>query len=89
MDFGLFQTWFFSNFVHLPWNTPRSDMVDWGDLKKWILYREVWSDLGSYNMRMWVRPDLALKYGFTETNRADLLTDFPMKETSRVGFVKR
>ena len=43
-------------------------MVDWHDLKQWYLYRDVWSDLGSYNMRLWVRKDLADKYGFTETS---------------------
>ena len=53
-------------------------MVDWGDLKNWLLYRQVWSDLGSYNMRLWVRKDLADRYGFTETNRQDIPSDYPM-----------
>jgi hypothetical protein len=52
-------------------------MVDWNDIKNWILYRQVWSDLGSYNMRMWVRPDLAQKYGFTEDSRSDVPSDYP------------
>jgi len=75
---NLFFDWFFSNFI--PLKTARPDMVDWSDLKKWVLYREVWSDMGSYNMRMWVRPDLAQKYGFTETNRSDVPADYPKPE---------
>lgn len=70
-----FKEWFFGNF--LPLASPRPDMVDWTDLKKWVLYREVWSDLGSYNMRMWVKPDLALKYGFTDESRSDVPSDYP------------
>jgi len=88
MNMNLFVNWFFANFVPLGdlplignwFPSPRPDMVDWSDLKKWILYREVWSDLGSYNMRMWVRPDLAQKYGFTGTDRADVPTDYPKPE---------
>ena len=75
MNFGLFTDWLFSNFI--PLKPSRPDMVDWNDLKNWILYRQVWSDMGSYNMRMWVRPDLALKYGFTETTRSDIQVDYP------------
>jgi uncharacterized protein (TIGR03663 family) len=72
----LFTDWLFRNFI--PIEPARTDMVDWNDLKNWILYREVWSDLGSYNMRMWVAPDLAQKYGFTETARTDIQTDYPL-----------
>ncbi len=72
----LFFSWLFSNFI--PLSPARPDMVDWNDLKNWLLYREVWSDLGSYNMRLWVRKDLADKYGFTETNRHDIPSDYPM-----------
>ncbi len=75
MNFGLFSDWLFSNFI--PVKPARPDMVDWADLKNWILYRQVWSDMGSYNMRMWVRPDLAQKYGFTETTRSDIPVDYP------------
>src|SRR5260221_4236710 len=75
MNAGLLTDCFFSNF--LPITPARPDMVDWGDLKKWILNREVWSDLGSYNMRMWIRPDLAQKYGFTGTDRTDVPSDYP------------
>jgi hypothetical protein len=60
------------------WYPPKPDMVDWTDIKNWMLYRQVWSDLGSYNMRMWVRKDLADKYGYTETNRTDVPADYPM-----------
>ncbi len=84
MNFGLFREWLFSNFIPLPWYSPRPDMVDWSDLKKWILYREVWSDMGSYNMRMWVKQDLAQKYGFTETNRSDIPADYPKVELTPV-----
>ncbi len=84
MNSSLFREWFFSNFIPLPWYSPRPDMVDWSDLKKWILYREVWSDMGSYNMRMWVRSDLAQKYGFTDTNRSDIPTDYPKAEPTPV-----
>jgi len=73
---GLFFTWLFSNFI--PLAPARPDMVDWGDLKNWLLYRQVWSDLGSYNFRLWVRKDLADKYGFTETNRGDVPADYPL-----------
>jgi len=73
---GLFFSWLFSNFI--PLSPARPDMVDWSDLKNWLLYREVWSDLGSYNMRLWVRKDLADKYGFTETNRGDVPADYPL-----------
>lgn len=76
MNMGLFTEWLFSNFI--PISNPRPDMVDWSDLKKWVLYREVWSDLGSYNMRLWVRPDLAQKYGFTDITRSDIQTDYPL-----------
>jgi predicted membrane-bound mannosyltransferase len=72
---GLFFSWLFSNFI--PLSPARPDMVDWTDLKNWFLYRQVWSDLGSYNMRLWVRKDLADKYGFTETNRQDIPADYP------------
>ncbi|HET9869976.1 MAG TPA: flippase activity-associated protein Agl23, partial [bacterium] len=78
MNMDLFRDWFFRNFI--PLGSPRTDMVDWTDLKNWILYRQVWSDMGSYNMRMWVRPDLAQKYGFTQTDRSDVPTDYPMAE---------
>jgi hypothetical protein len=78
MNMGLFFDWFFSNF--LPLKTARPDMVDWGDLKNWLLYRQVWSDLGSYNMRLWVRADLAQKYGFTGADRADIPSDYPKPE---------
>jgi hypothetical protein len=78
MNSDLFFDWLFRNF--LPFGAPRTDMVDWDDLKNWILYREVWSDMGSYNMRMWVAPDLAQKYGFTGTNRSDIQTDYPLPE---------
>ncbi|HUO57946.1 MAG TPA: flippase activity-associated protein Agl23 [bacterium] len=76
---SLFVDWFFGNFLPiLPWVfPPKPDMVDWHDLKQWLLYREVWSDLGSYNMRLWIRPDLAAKYGFTGTERADIPSDYP------------
>jgi predicted membrane-bound mannosyltransferase len=73
---SLFFTWLFSNFI--PLSPARPDMVDWGDLKNWLLYRQVWSDLGSYNFRLWVRKDLADKYGFTETNRSDVPADYPL-----------
>lgn len=73
---GLFFSWLFSNFI--PLSPARPDMVDWGDFKNWFLYRQVWSDLGSYNFRLWVRKDLADKYGFTETNRGDVPADYPM-----------
>ncbi|HVZ80963.1 MAG TPA: flippase activity-associated protein Agl23 [bacterium] len=75
---GLLTSWFFSNI--LPFGTPKPDMVDWNDLKDWILYRKVWSDLGSYNMRLWVRKDLADKYGYTHTDRADIPADYPKPE---------
>lgn len=78
MNMGLFVDWFFSNFI--PLKTARPDMVDWSDLRKWMLYREVWSELGSYNMRLWVKPDLAQKYGFTDTNRSDVPADYPKTE---------
>ena len=78
INWDLFRNWLFSNFI--PLGSARSDMVDWSDIKKWVLYREVWSDMGSYNMRLWVRPDLALKYGFTETNRADIPAEYPKPE---------
>ena len=71
----MFFDWFFSNII--PLKQARPDMVDWSDIKKWVFYREVWSDLGSYNMRMWVRPDLAQKYGFTEDSRSDVPADYP------------
>ncbi len=73
---SLFFSWLFSNFI--PLSPARPDMVDWGDLKSWLLYRQVWSDLGSYNMRMWVRKDLADKYGFTGTDRSDIPTEYPL-----------
>jgi predicted membrane-bound mannosyltransferase len=73
---SLFFSWLFSNFI--PLSPARPDMVDWGDLKNWLLYRQVWSDLGSTNMRLWVRKDLADKYGFTETNRQDIPADYPL-----------
>jgi len=75
MNWSLFFDWFFSNFI--PLKQSRADMVDWSDIKKWVFYREVWSDLGSYNMRMWIRPDLAQKYGFTEDSRTDVPADYP------------
>jgi hypothetical protein len=75
MSFGLFTDWFFGNIV--PIGNRRSDMVDWTDLMNWVLYRQVWSDMGSYNMRLWVRADLAAKYGFTNTTRADVPADYP------------
>ncbi len=73
---SLFFSWLFSNFI--PLSPARPDMVDWGDLKNWLLYRQVWSDLGSYNMRLWVRKDLADKYGFVESDRTDIPTDYPL-----------
>ncbi len=82
MNMGLFREWLFSNFI--PVSTPRPDMVDWNDLKKWVLYREVWSDLGSYNMRLWVKPDLAQKYGFTENTRSDVPADYPLAAATPV-----
>lgn len=75
MNPSLFFSWLFSNFIPLSPSHP--DMVDWNDLRNWFLYRQVWSDLGSYNMRLWVRKDLADKYGFTETNRTDIPADYP------------
>src|SRR5581483_11782716 len=72
---GTFLSWVGSNFM--PFGTPKPDMVDWTDLKNWILYRKVWSDLGSMNMRLWVRKDLADKYGFTDANRTDIPADYP------------
>lgn len=78
MNMDLFVDWFFSNFI--PLKTARPDMVDWSDLRKWMLYREVWSELGSYNMRLWVKPDLAQKYGFTDTNRSDVPAEYPKTE---------
>ncbi len=76
MTSSLFFDWLFSNFI--PLKQARPDMVDWSDIKKWVFYRQVWSDLGSYNMRMWVRPDLAQKYGFTEDSRSDVPADYPL-----------
>jgi len=75
MNAALFSDWVFGNF--LPFGSKRTDMVDWNDLIKWALYREVWSDMGSYNMRMWVRGDLAAKYGFTNTTRTDVPAEYP------------
>ncbi len=82
MNMGLFREWLFSNFI--PVFNPRPDMVDWSDLKKWVLYREVWSDMGSYNMRLWVKPDLAQKYGFTDVNRSDIPADYPKVDLTPV-----
>jgi hypothetical protein len=84
MNSTLFFNWFFSNFIPL---NPRPDMVDWNDLKKWILYRQVWSDLGSYNMRLWVRGDLAQKYDFTPQNRTDIPDDFSQAQAMPVTIV--
>jgi hypothetical protein len=75
MTLSLFTDWFWGNIV--PVGSKRSDMVDWNDLVNWILYRQVWSDMGSYNMRMWVRGDLAAKYGYTSTTRSDVPADYP------------
>jgi hypothetical protein len=75
INWSTFRDWLFSNFI--PLSSPRTDMVDWSDIKKWVLYRQVWSDLGSYNMRMWIRPDIAQKYGFTEDTRSDVPADYP------------
>jgi len=75
MTWSLFRDWFFGNFI--PLMSSRPDMVDWNDIKKWVFYRQVWSDLGSYNMRMWIRPDLAQKYSFTEDSRTDVPADYP------------
>lgn len=75
ITWSLFFDWLTSNFI--PLRPARPDMVDWTDIKNWVLYRKVWSDLGSYNMRMWVRPDLAQKYGFTEDSRTDVPADYP------------
>lgn len=85
LSFFLLWDWFWGNFF--PIGTPRPDMVDRGDLKNWILYRKVWSDLGSYNMRLWVRKDLAERYGFTETSRSDIPVQYPkiVPETSNPG----
>jgi len=88
---GLFGEWVFANFIPMGkipvigkiFPQPRPDMVDWNDLRKWLLYREVWSDLGSYNMRLWLRPDLAQKYGFTGAERTDINTPgWPPEPTS-------
>ena len=79
INFGLFSDWFWGNLI--PLGTKRGDMVDWDDLINWILYRKVWSDLGSYNMRLWVRGDLAAKYGFTDIGRSDIPSDYPMPVT--------
>jgi uncharacterized protein (TIGR03663 family) len=76
MTSGSFFSWVGSNFF--PFGAPKPDMVDWTDLKNWILYRKVWSDLGSMNMRLWVRKDLADKYGFTDANRTDIPADYPL-----------
>jgi hypothetical protein len=73
-----FFSWVGSNFF--PFGTPKPDMVDWNDLKNWILYRRVWSDLGSMNMRLWVRKDLADKYGFTGADRTDIPSEYPRPE---------
>jgi hypothetical protein len=43
MNAALFSDWVFGNF--LPFGSKRTDMVDWNDLIKWALYREVWSDM--------------------------------------------
>ncbi len=75
ITWSLFFDWFTSNFI--PLKQARPDMVDWTDIKNWVFYRQVWSDLGSYNMRLWVRPDLAQKYGFTEDSRTDVPADYP------------
>jgi uncharacterized protein (TIGR03663 family) len=85
INFRLFMDWLFGNL--LPVGSKRPDMVDWNDLVDWILYRKVWSDMGSYNMRLWVRGDLAAKYGFTETTRSDVPADYPKpdEETVRLG----
>jgi uncharacterized protein (TIGR03663 family) len=82
MNSGLFFDWLFSNFI--PLKTARPDMVDWNDLKNWVLYRRVWSDLGSYNMRLWVRSDLAQKYGYTEFARGDVPADYPKPDVTPV-----
>jgi uncharacterized protein (TIGR03663 family) len=81
MNPGLFFDWFFGNFIPF-FGSTRPDMVEWSDLRKWMLYREVWSDMGSYNMRLWVRPDLAQRYGFTDTNRSDVPADYPKVEAA-------
>jgi uncharacterized protein (TIGR03663 family) len=78
LSLGVLTSWFFSNI--LPFGNPKPDMVDWNDLKNWVLYRKVWSDLGSYNMRLWIRKDLADKYGYTHTDRSDVPADYPKPE---------
>jgi uncharacterized protein (TIGR03663 family) len=63
VDFSVIEDWLFHNGI--PLKPHRDDMVGWGEIGKWVLNREVWSDEGSYDMRLWVRGDLAKKYGFT------------------------
>jgi hypothetical protein len=64
-------------------------MVDWNDLKGWILYRKVWSDLGSMNMRLWVRKDLADKYGFTGADRTDIPSEYPLPQPTPAPTVEK
>lgn len=75
MDFFQFVDWFFRNFI--PLLHHRDDMVGWSDLGKWVLNREVWTDKGSFDMRLWVRGDLAKKYGYTENETSGYSGDRP------------
>ncbi len=71
----LFISWFLGNILGIV--TPRADMVDRKDLWEWVVHRKVWSDEGSYNMRLWIQSDLAQKYGFTDDHRADIPSQYP------------
>jgi uncharacterized protein (TIGR03663 family) len=75
MSPALFLDWLFSNGI--PFLGHKDDMVGWKELTAWFFRREVWSDEGSYNMRLWVRGDLAQKYGFVDIHRQDIPSQYP------------
>jgi uncharacterized protein (TIGR03663 family) len=70
MSFPIFVDWLFRNGI--PLMSHRDDMVGWDELGRWVINREVWTDKGSYDMRLWVRGDLARKYGFTADPTGEL-----------------
>lgn len=76
MTFQRFFSWLWGNFT--PFGTKHPSMVDWHDIVNWVLYRKVWSPLGSYNMRLWIKKKLAKRYCFTRTTRSDIQTGYPL-----------
>jgi hypothetical protein len=64
--------------------SSQNDRIGWNDLWKWEIDRQAWSPKGSFNFRLWIRGDLAKKYGFTDDHRTDIPSEYP-RSKGRAG----